>query len=1020
MDEPTVSDHGKVARPPSSALDPLVDTRTRALALDGEDRLADRSEGSNHGPTDRHTVVKTGSRLLSDRPAAARIARFTILERIGRGGMGTVYAAYDEQLDRKVAVKVLLADELPDQDDQTRFQREAQALARLSHPHVVTVHEVGDADGELFMAMEFIRGQNLAQWLRTAPRPGWRASLEAFVQAGRGLVAVHRAGLVHRDLKPTNIMRRDDGVVKLLDFGLARAFDDADGEFDPPLDKGEASGSSTNSAGDLSTSLTCPGTVVGTPAYMSPEQLCGKTVDARSDQFSFCVALYEAIYSERPYPGQTMKALTASILAGRIRSAPKDRPAPAKLRTALLRGLANEPEARWSSMEALLEQLQRLLTPRRQRALALSAGLALGLGLLGAGLAYRTHQAHQASMEQRCTGAHTQLEGTWDEARRQTVEAAILGTQVSYASDTWARVQARLDTYADAWMGKHTEICEATAVRHEQSAAAMSLRMRCLDQRLTSLRASVDVLAEADAEVVNNAVNLVADLPPLTRCDDLDWLLRQDQRVPRPEDPDLVAEIETLRAHLTDIEAMKKAGQYAEALDKAEWVVPHANALDYAPLIAEAQYWRGDLRHANGAYTEAEQDLRHAYMVAMEHYDDDVALRAARSLIFVVGNHLARYAEGRQWGETVALPLAQRSGNPIELAGSLDNLGTVHWSHGEYDKAEEHHLRALAILEKALGPDHPLLDHTLINLGNVFWIRGQYEEAREYHLRALASARKALGPDHIHVAEILNNLGTVYLDQAEYDKAKEHFERAQVLTEKALGPDHLRMAIGLSNLGAVYGTQGEHDKAQEYFERALAIREKSIGADHPDLAELLGNLGVVHASQRNFEQAEAYHQRALSIFKKAWAADHPLVAQSLNNLGHVYSSQGKHERAKEHHERALAIFDQALGPDHPDVAQSLVGLATAALEMNDPASARTHAERAVEIYEAAAEAPKRLAVARFVLAQALWSKTRERARARALAEQAQGALTAAKNPDPSDRLLTEIEAWLTARHVTGQ
>ncbi|MEX1361569.1 MAG: serine/threonine-protein kinase, partial [Nannocystaceae bacterium] len=193
---------------------------------------------------------------------AGHIGRFALLDEIGCGGMGTVYAAYDEQLDRKVAIKILRDDELPDDTDRLRFRREAQALARLSHPNVVTVHEVGESNGELFLAMEFIRGQSIADWLLT--KPSWRAVLHAFIQAGRGLVAAHEAGLVHRDLKPHNLMRSHTGVVKVLDFGLARvASDDSAASFEV---------------------LTRPGVVVGTPAYMSPEQIQGRAVDASSDQ----------------------------------------------------------------------------------------------------------------------------------------------------------------------------------------------------------------------------------------------------------------------------------------------------------------------------------------------------------------------------------------------------------------------------------------------------------------------------------------------------------------------------------------------------------------------------------------------------------------------------------------------------------------------------------------------------------------------------------------------------------------
>ena len=1010
-------------RAPSDAAT-LVNATTRELApID-----AGRPAGPGGEVVEEQIASKVKQRLFVDPPAMARIARFTVLERIGHGGMGTVYAAYDEQLDRKVAVKILLEDELPDKDDRVRFLREAQALARLSHPHVVTVHEVGEADGELYLAMEFIRGQNLSQWRRTE-KPGWRAVLEAFVQVGRGLVAVHQAGLVHRDLKPTNIMRRDDGVVKLLDFGLARAV--ADGP-DPSLDDGtglgssmgsgsapgssmdsgsgsapgssmdsgsgsapgSASGSSLDSGSGsslgsgLSSSLTRPGVVMGTPAYMSPEQLDAEAVDARSDQFSFCVALYEAVHGERPYPGRTMQALKTSMHRGWIRSPPKDRLVPARLRTIVLQGLAVDPAQRWPSMEALLEQLQRLLAPRRSRWWALSASAALGVGLVGAGLVYQTERAYRADRGQRCTGARAQLEGTWDDGRRQQVEAAILSTALSYAPSTWARVEPRLDAYADAWVDTHTEACEATAIRHEQSEQAMHLRMRCLDQRRTSLRVTVDALAGADTTVVNNAIKLVVGLPALRRCDDLHWLEQQDQRVPPPEDADVAVQVEALRERLADIAVTARAGRYAEALEAVEPVVQRAEALAYPPLVAEALRRRGSLLRDAGEYAEAERDLQQAYTRAVKHHHDQVALHTAQMLTSVVGYRLARYGEGRQWGQMVALPLAERSGEPTEVATTLNHLGVVHSVQGKFEAAREHFQRALTIRENALGPDHTAVADSLNNLGTVYRNQGEYDKALECVARTLAIRQKALGTDHPHVALSLNTLGIVHSNRREYEQAKGYFDRALAIRLEALGDDHPLVADSLNNLGNLYRLQEQYEDARLHYQRALRVWKEALGDDHPSAAMTLNNLGDVYYDQRDYEGAEQYYRRALAIQHEVLDGEHPGVAESLNDLGNVFRARGDYEGAKEYHQRALEMREHVLGADHPLVADPLVGLATIALELGDPASARVYAERAVSIREATVAAPGQLAEARFVLARALWSDRPERARARALAEQA--------------------------------
>ena len=307
--------------------------------------------GSNPSDT-RRIADRVRQRLFQQPLVAHRIGRFTVLEELGRGGMGIVYAAYDERLNRKVAVKVLRDDEGPSEATRLRFQREAQAMARLSHPNVVTVHEVGDDGDVAFVAMEFIQGQTLGSWLRT--RPPWRDVVEAFVMAGRGLAAAHRAGLIHRDLKPPNMMRSDTGRVKVLDFGLARAID-GDSEsmtegFDP---------TSSGSSAALSHAVTRPGTVMGTPAYMAPEQFRGEDADLRSDQFSFCVALYEGLYGERPFKDSSRWIqLSRSFTPDRsgeeeqaLLHVPASSKVPAALRKVVLRGLRIDPEQRWPSME---------------------------------------------------------------------------------------------------------------------------------------------------------------------------------------------------------------------------------------------------------------------------------------------------------------------------------------------------------------------------------------------------------------------------------------------------------------------------------------------------------------------------------------------------------------------------------------------------------------------------------------------------------------------------------------------
>ena len=289
---------------------------------------------------------------------AQRIGRYAVLRQLGEGGMGVVLAAYDEELDRRVAVK-LLRDRSAQAEHRIRILREAQAMARVSHPNVVQVYEVGECvepgsgESHIFIAMEFIDGSTLHDW-QQQPGRTWEEILRVYLAAGQGLLAAHESGLVHRDFKPDNVLVGSDGRPRVADFGLARGggakSDDATVQ--------PAEGAASRSGGHLLISpLTQHGTIMGTPMYMSPEQYKGEPAGPRSDQFSFCVALYEALYGVLPFEGDTFESLAISVLTGRIRPQPTGTPVPKPLAAAIMRGMAVAPEQRFPSMKELLAAL---------------------------------------------------------------------------------------------------------------------------------------------------------------------------------------------------------------------------------------------------------------------------------------------------------------------------------------------------------------------------------------------------------------------------------------------------------------------------------------------------------------------------------------------------------------------------------------------------------------------------------------------------------------------------------------
>jgi formylglycine-generating enzyme required for sulfatase activity len=289
----------------------------------------------------------------------AQLGRYVIVERVGTGAMGVVYGAYDPQLDRKIALKLIKPGPGVKDTARARLLREAKAIARLQHPNVVAVHDVGVIDEQVFLAMEFVAGGTIKSWVAAQPR-SWREILDVFIAAGRGLAAAHAAGLVHRDFKPDNVLLDKEQRPRVVDFGIARQAGAADDEIAGETGEPQVDGTATlrdSSGKHALATLTKTGTWVGTPAYMAPEQFLGERGDEKSDQFSFCVALYEALYGERPFAGDDMLSISVNVTTEQLRPMPRDRGVPTWLRRVILRGLRVDPAARWESMAALIAAL---------------------------------------------------------------------------------------------------------------------------------------------------------------------------------------------------------------------------------------------------------------------------------------------------------------------------------------------------------------------------------------------------------------------------------------------------------------------------------------------------------------------------------------------------------------------------------------------------------------------------------------------------------------------------------------
>ncbi|HEY2729875.1 MAG TPA: protein kinase [Polyangia bacterium] len=771
------------------------------------------------------------------------IDRFIVLGLVGRGGMGEVYAAYDPELDRKVAIKLLRARDNA-ADASTRLLREAQAIAKLQHPNVVVVYDVGTFGDSVFIAMEFVEGRTVGGWLESGRRTR-REIMDVYLAAGRGLAAAHAAGLVHRDFKPDNVMVTNDGQVRVMDFGLARQVSEAADEAHAARAKLEAGGALISDTLDpafdpdatldfrkpgaadvrrtsgkyLSVKLTQTGAMLGTPAYMAPEQFAVRPTDARTDQFAFCVAVYEALYGQRPFEGTTMLTLMTSVTTGMVNPPPPKANVPGWMRKVLLRGLQPHPDARFASMAGLLAALQTDPTVRARR---LATGLGLAVCLAGAIWGARRLEGTQQAV---CRGAAGHFAGIWEpgerhSSRRVAIHDAFVRTGKAYAPQAFASVTRLLDGYVEKWMQADVEACEATHVRGEQSNDVLDLRMGCLQERLTSVRALTDLFASADGKVVENAVGAASALPTLDRCSDVPVLKAV---IKPPADPATVRRVQSVRADLARFVALRDAGHCGDAQRMQDALIGTARATGYQPLLAETLFEAARLGDNCGDQVQMLDLFRESVTVALVARHDEVAASGALLLAGVLADRVRQPAAGRDWLRVGRALLARLGERPEIEAWALNAEATIYAAEGKGADSVAAYQRAHALKERVVGRDNYDTILGLMNVGVGFEYAGKYEESCAASAASREAMSRLLGPDHPSVALASNNEGESLNFLHRYADARVAFQRADDIWRRAEADVAFR-SYALTGLGIAYLGEGKAAEAVAPLEEALRVR----------------------------------------------------------------------------------------------------------------------------------------------------------------------------------------------------
>ncbi|WP_428267850.1 protein kinase domain-containing protein [Haliangium sp.] len=922
------------------------------------------SAGADLG--DALTRARVEAALFDEPLVTVKVGRFSLLEQIGAGSMGEVYAAYDPELDRKVAIKLVRPDAAgPAATD--RLYREAQTLARLSHPNVVHIYEVGRGHGRVWLAMEFVRGVTLRDWLDQRRR-GWREILRVFIAAGRGIAAAHAAGLMHRDVKPSNVVCGDDGRVRVIDFGLARV---------DVAEKSAAEPAASTPTG-AATVLTRPGTLAGTPAYMSPEQISGGAVDRRSDQWSFCVALYEALYGVRPFTGDDLRSLRESIARGELPT-PRRAAVPHRVRRALARGLSVEPAQRHASMDALLNALAPAAATRWPWSLTLLLGavaLTVGFGLWGAA-------------DTPCDAAGRQLVEVWDDGARARLRSAITAAPAPYAAATWRTVEAGIDRYVDELAGEYVDACEATHVRAVNTVELYELRSLCLDRRVARLQAVIDRLGRADSDV-EHAVTSVAALPPIDTCADGEQL-KLGMRP--PDDPAVAVRVAAIRDRLAAGHAFEHAGRYDEAIRIADEQIAASERTGYAPVRAEALWLAGVSRldrdrdddGARGralllAAADAAEGSRH----------DELAVQVWNALS---GTRVLSSDDTSQLGLFMARAWSavERLGDRgPHLARASSNRGTLAFLDKRYRDAEVDQREAVALAERR-GLDPLTAASYRQDLANTLTALGENDQARALYERALSDLRGALGATHPRVARADYDLARFLTQQGEFASARVHLSdaaRAWTMLDAERGIDMGRVHLALADIDHQTGAL---DRAAAHAAQGLESYREHYGADHPKLIEPLVALGVIHHRRGAFADAVRVTERALAVASAAPGADDdPNLGIIGNNLGEALVELGRYREALARFTEAERIFARTK-IEHPLLlALPDKGRGLALLGMGRPNAALAPLERALSRLRAHPGAPLEHADTAWALARALRAAGRGPAqRARALALEAQ-------------------------------
>lgn len=806
-------------------------------------------------PSGEETLAGTGDAETARREITfkrgAMVGRYVIIERLGAGAMGVVYKAFDPELDRAVAIKLLLGDgSRKGAIGRSRLQREAQAMARIAHPNVIAVHDVGTVRGRVFFAMELVDGEPLGVWL-TRTSPPVAEILKVFRMAGAGIAAAHAAGVVHRDFKPDNVLIDEEGRPRVLDFGLARQ----------GAERIEGAGKDPHpqSSSTFDVQLTRTGAVMGTPAYMAPEQFAGKPSDERTDQFAFCVALHEALTGERPFRSYSFATLSAAVVRGNRTYTAGAKALDPAISAALDRGLQTSPDERFGSMTELLEALS---PAARSSAGLIMVGVAVLATATAAAYGLGKKNAAPPAEPEPCADAGVAIDALWTEERRQSVLSAFERSGAFNGPSMGVRVVKVLDEHAAAWTEAAGRSC-AMAGHERVFTEELAFRSgECLGESLSTFERTIEAFADVDVDRVQSSLSSVEGLPKPESCNEINWL---ELQVGVPFELELRAALSEVSDEVDKASHARAANDARGCLEQISAMEPRVRELGFGPEIARLLAIRAACELAVGEARDSERTRERAFEAALAAADDLTGLKIASTTAHVLATTTDEFDAAETWIRRAEALLKRHDLKRPEYVVPILNVRGILAARQNQTEAAIEHFEQVAALTRDDPASAERYIAGLSNVGVSLANTQRLDEASAAFRDAVEFASEHWGPRHAMTATQQTKLAQVLVMQGHFETGRTAHKEALEGLRAADDQPRLTIVYALTSLGVVERKLGNLAVAKSLYEEAYEMREQLDALQTSEAAPLFLALGNLARLDEDDEGAERWYRRALDV-----------------------------------------------------------------------------------------------------------------------------------------------------------